>query len=106
MEVTKPGGTREQSAVAAWFDRAELARGRLASVAEQVPALLPCFDIWSSSVARFGETELHARALDRSNALGVFEERRPALEALVENRNEAGIDDLNQLRGKLPELGR
>jgi hypothetical protein len=106
MEAVKPGGTREQTAVAAWFDRAELARSRLGTVAEQVPSLVPCFDIWSSAVARFGECELHARALDRSRALDVFEERHSSLRALVEARNEAGIQDLNRLRKTLPDLGR
>jgi hypothetical protein len=105
MEVTKPGGTREQTAVAAWFDRAELARSRLGSVAEQTPSLVPCFDIWASAVGRFGECELHARSLDRARALKVFKERRPWLTELVEERNEAGIEDLNRLRKTLPDLG-
>lgn len=106
MEVAKPGGTREQTAVAAWLDRADLVRARLASVSEPVPSLLTCFDSWSVVVARFGECELHARALDRSHALDVFEERRSWLTGLVEDRNEAGIGELDRLRKRLPDLGR
>jgi hypothetical protein len=89
------------------LDRAQLARGQLAGVGEQVPSVLACFDLWADAVARFGECELHARALDRSRALDVFEERRPWLAALVKDRNEAGIEDLEQLRrGPLTALGR
>jgi hypothetical protein len=106
MQAVKPGGTREQTAVAAWLDRADLVRTRFASVAEPVPSLLPCFDMWTGSVASFGECELHARALDRSHALAVFEERRPQLAALVEARNEAGIEGLVRLRERFPDFGR
>jgi hypothetical protein len=106
MQVVKPGGTREQTAVAAWLDRADLVRGHLASVADAVPSLVPCFDIWTASAASFGECELHARALDRSRALVVFEERRAQLAALVEDRNEAGIEGLVALRERLPDFGR
>jgi hypothetical protein len=105
MDAVKPGGTREQTAVASWFDRAELARARFATV-DQLPSLVPCFDLWASAVAGFGECELHARAVDRSRALGVFEERRKGLMGLVEARNQAGIEDLGALRKRLPELGR
>ncbi|MEA2407713.1 MAG: hypothetical protein QOE69_1832 [Thermoleophilaceae bacterium] len=105
MEAVKPGGTREQTAVASWFDRAELARARLATV-EQLPSLVPCFDLWASAVGRFGECELHARAADRSRALSVFEERRKWQMGVAEARNQAGIEDLAALRETLPELGR
>jgi hypothetical protein len=105
MEVTKPGGTREQTAVASWFDRAELARARFATL-DQLPSLVPCFDLWASAVGRFGECELHARAIDRSRALGVFEDRREWLTGLVKARNQGGIEDIEALRETLPELGR
>jgi hypothetical protein len=105
MQVTKPGGTREQTAVASWFDRAELTRARLTTV-EQLPSLVPCFDLWASAVGRFGECELHARAVDRSRALGVFEDRRKPVMGLAMARNQAGIEDIEALRETLPELGR
>jgi hypothetical protein len=106
MQVAKPGGTREQTAVAEWLDRAELVRGRLAGVTEQAPSLVTCFDAWSSAVAQFGECELHARALDRSRALDVFEDRRSALSALVKERNEGGIADIERVRELLPRFGK
>jgi hypothetical protein len=106
MQVAKPAGTREQTAVADFFNHCALVRPRLEIIGPAVPSLLTCFDLWAGATARFGECELYARSLDRCIALDVFEERRPELTHLVEDRNEAGIELLGRLRETLPEFGR
>lgn len=61
-----------------------------------------CFDVRSGAVAHLGECEFACAG--RSRALDVFEERRPALVALVNDRNEAGIAELERLRETFPTL--
>lgn len=108
MFVPKPAGTREQTAVSTWQAQAALLRTQLsAAIGDNAGSLLACFDRWSSAVACFGDCELHARALDRSRALDVFEDRRPGLISRVESRNEAGVAALEDLRHtRLPALKR
>lgn len=106
MQFPKPGGTREQTAVAAWLDVANQTHARLSSTVDVVPSLLTGFDTWAAAGAHFGECELHARSLDRSLILDIFEERRPWLESQVAHHNETGLDLLERARATLPDLRR
>jgi len=108
MQVTKPGGTREQTALVDWYEYSFGARARLAAVVgNHVPSILSCFDSWSAAVAFFGECELHARAHDRSVILDVYAEQRPWLTTLVNKRNETGIGVLEHLHEvQLPTFSR
>lgn len=106
MKIAKPGGTREQDAVAAWLHQAEVMRPRFAELAGPAPALVAGYDALSDAVARLGECELHARALDRCVVLRVFPERRPELEQRVAALNADGVRSLEQAEAACQALGR
>jgi len=101
---TTPSGTREQTAVGDWLDRASLIRPNLATAAEKVPALLPYFDSLTGVIACFGQTELVARSHDRAVALDLRPERRKALLAEVSKHNEAGLAQVSVVRGTLAQM--
>jgi hypothetical protein len=102
----KPGGTREQEAVAAWLDRMAAVRTRMQTTAEQVPAVLPYFDFLTDATACFGRCEIDARSLDRAVALDVFPERRKPLRASVAELNAAGLQQVEQARRTLKKMAK
>ena len=85
---------------------ASSARVTLSANTENVPTLLKGFDLLVYSIANLGESELHARSLDRSLALDVFADRQPWLAEKVNQLNESGIVQLEKFREILPEIQR
>src|SRR6185295_16575537 len=94
MRIAKTGGTREQDAVAAWFQYAETLRPRFAELHVPAPSLVAGFDAMVAAVAQFGECELNARTLERATVLKVFPERRRPLKLRVTELNIGGIESL------------
>ena len=103
---TKPSGTREQIAVGEWLDRAALVRANLVTTANSIPTILPYFDFLSDSIACFGRCELEARSLDRAVEMDLFAERREWLSAEVKRHNEAGLSQIENLRGVFSQMGK
>jgi hypothetical protein len=101
MIALKPTMSREYSAVQDWLNMATTYRSRIAAETAKAPSVVLGFDRLTYAIANLGECELHARSLERSLAIEVFEDRRPSLKARVDELNEIGIQEVEALRKSL-----